>query len=66
MMTPWCRMATAQSYLLCATLRPGIIDDAVVRDGYGASVGGAFAGYITNGRLGLAIILSRYWAGSGP
>ena len=24
----------------------GIIDDAVVRDGYGASVGGAFADYI--------------------
>ena len=38
-MTLWCGMATAQSYLLCATLRPGIIDDAVVRDGYGASVG---------------------------
>ena len=37
----------AQSYLLFATLLPGIIDDAVVRDGYGASVEVAFAGYIS-------------------
>ena len=46
MMMLWCGMATAQSYLLFATLLLGVIGDAVVQGGYGASVGVAFAGYI--------------------